>query len=425
MARLFCSALAAALVVACAQPPSPHAGSVRRTGADVLLTPEFETIEARVPPRATLDRLLRQHQLSAELVVAAVQSAAAVFNPRQLRADRPYRLVRSLDGFLHEFEYQIDADRFLRIIGLDRSRPNVLDAKVLPYQKQVGVVAVHGAIDADHPSLIAAIDESGERVQLALSLAEIFGGQIDFESDLQQGDTFDVLVEKSTRDGEFAGYGPILGARLTTGGRHLQAFRWTSPVTSKAGYYDENGRSLKRFFLRSPLKFEPRVTSGFSRRRLHPVHRTYRPHLGVDYGAPHGSAVVSVAAGSVVSAGWAGGGGRTVRIRHASGFESYYLHLSSFAKGIRPGARVDQGQVIGRVGASGTATGPHLDYRLRKNGVFVNPLAEHRKLPPGEPIPSVHLASFRESRDGVVRQLSPTILAEAPRPKPDAVSAVR
>jgi murein DD-endopeptidase MepM/ murein hydrolase activator NlpD len=427
MARLFLFALAAALFAACAQPDrSARAGaSARRAGTDVLLAPEFETIEARVPRRATLDTLLRQHQLSAELVVAAVQSAASVFNPRQLRADRPYRLVRSLDGFLHEFEYQIDADRFLRIIGLDRSQPHVLDSKVLPYQKQVAVAAVHGAIDADHPSLIAAIDETGERVQLAMSLAEIFGGQIDFESDLQQGDTFDVLVEKSTRDGEFAGYGAILGARFTTSGRQLQAFRWTTPGAKTAAYYDENGRSLKRFFLRSPLRFEPRVTSGFSRRRFHPVHRSFRPHLGVDYGAPHGSAVVSVAAGTVVSAGWAGGGGRTVRIRHASGFESYYLHLASFAKGIRAGAHVDQGQVIGRVGSSGTATGPHLDYRLRKNGIFVNPLAEHRKLPPGEPIPGVHLASFRDARDGVVRQLSSTLLAEAPRSKPDAVTAVR
>lgn len=425
MARLFLSLLAAAVAVACAQPDPASRTSPRRVGADVLLPPEIERIEARVPRRATLDALLRQHQLSAELVVAAVQSAASVFNPRHLRADHPYRLVRSLDGFLHEFEYEIDGDRFLRIAGVDRSRPEVLDAKVLPYEKELSVASVQGAIDAEHPSLIAAMDEAGERVQLAMSLAEIFGGQIDFESDLQQGDTFEVLVEKATREGQFAGYGQILGARFKTAERELQAYHWTIPGSSKAGYYDENGRSLKRFFLRSPLRFEPRVTSGFSRRRLHPVHRTYRPHLGVDYGAPHGAAVVSVAAGTVVSAGWAGGGGRTVRIRHASGFESYYLHLSSFAKGIRRGAHVDQGQIIGRVGSSGTATGPHLDYRLRKNGVFVNPLAEHRKLPPGEPIPAAHLAAFRASRDSVVRQLSETVLAEAPRSKPDAVSAIR
>jgi murein DD-endopeptidase MepM/ murein hydrolase activator NlpD len=420
MARLWIPTILAAFAATACTSQQPVA---RRVGADVLLTRETETIVSRVPRHATLDGLLRQHELSAELTGVVVRTAKAVFNPRQLRADRPYRLVRSLDGFLREFEYQIDADRFLRIFNPDRTQPTVLHAEVLPYDKQTEIIAVQGAIDGEHPSLIAAVDATGERIQLAMSLAEIFGGQIDFESDLQQGDTFEVLVEKSTLDGEFAGYGAVLGARFNTDGRELQAFRWVHPETSKAAYYDENGRSLKRFFLRSPLRFEPRVTSGFSRRRLHPVHRTYRPHLGVDYGAPYGAAVVSVAAGTVVSAGWAGGGGRTVRIRHASEFESYYLHLSSFAKGIRRGARVDQGQVIGRVGASGTATGPHLDYRLRKNGVFVNPLTEHRKLPPGEPIPSVHLASFRTSRDGVVRQLSASVLAGAPARKPDAIRA--
>jgi len=167
------------------------------------------------------------------------------------------------------------------------------------------------------------------------------------------------------------------------------------------------------------------VTSGFSRSRLHPVFRTYRAHLGIDYAAPAGAVVVSVAAGTVVSAGWSGGGGNMVRIRHASGFESYYLHLSAFGKGIRGGVHVDQGRLIGLVGATGTATGPHLDYRLKKNGVFVNPLIEHRKLPPGEPIPSAQLAAFRAQRDQTLQALSTTLAAEGPRQKPDAVPAER
>ncbi len=150
--------------------------------------------------------------------------------------------------------------------------------------------------------------------------------------------------------------------------------------------------------LASPLRFTPRVTSGFSRRRLHPVHHTVRAHLGVDYAASTGTPVVAVADGVVLSAGWAGAGGRQVRIRHAGGLESYYLHLSSFARGIRAGARVDQGQLIGRVGASGTVTGPHLDYRLRRNGVFVDPRREHARQPPGEPIPSRSLADFHAGR---------------------------
>lgn len=393
-----------------------------RVGIDRVLPVEVETITATVPRHATLDSLLRQHELAVELVDAAVKSAAGVFNPRNLRAERPYRLVRSFDGVLREFEYQIDADNFLRIFNPDHKRPGELQAVVVPIEKEIDVVAVRGDINARTNSLIAALDASGEQVQLALALAEVFSGSIDFNSDLQPGDGFEVVFERATHGNEFVGYGEILGARFVADGREHLAFRWTDPATGKASYYDENGRSLRRFFLKSPLRFEPRITSGFSMRRKHPVHGTYRAHLGVDYGAPHGSAVVSVAAGVVVSAGWAGGGGNQVRIRHASGYESYYLHLSRFGKGIRAGARVGQGEVIGYVGSTGTATGPHLDYRLRKNGTFLNPRVEHARLPPGEPIADAHLATYRQQVDEV-RDRMATVLAESPRAVLDAVRA--
>ena len=133
-----------------------------------------------------------------------------MFNPRRLRADRPYRLVLSFDGFLREFEYQIDTDKFLRIISRDHERPEVLDAEVLPFEKESNVLAIRGDIDAEHSSLIAAMGETGENIQLAMALADIFGGQIDFNSDLKQGDRFELLFEKSTREGQFAGYGNIL-----------------------------------------------------------------------------------------------------------------------------------------------------------------------------------------------------------------------
>lgn len=391
--------------------------------ADIELKAETVTVEARVPARATLDGLLRSQALAEPFVVAAIDAAQGVFNPRRLHSDRPYRLVRSLDGMLREFEYQIDADRFLRITARDQSEQPTLDAEVVPYDKQVDVVAVRGRIDSDHPSVIAAMAETGETIQLAMMVADIFSGEIDFVSDLQPGDSFDILVEKTSHDGQFSGYGSVLGARFLTDGRDLRALRWVDPSTGKAAFYDESGRSIKRFFLRSPLKFEPRITSGFSHNRLHPVYRTYREHLGIDYAAPVGSPVVAVASGTVISAGWSGGGGNMVHLRHASGFESYYLHLSAFASGIRSGAHVDQGSLVGRVGATGVATGPHLDYRLKKNGVFVNPLIEHRKLPPGEPIPQTQLADFRASADATWQRLSTTLSADAPSPKPDAVRA--
>jgi murein DD-endopeptidase MepM/ murein hydrolase activator NlpD len=414
--------VALAFTSACVRETPPPTAS--RHPDDIVLPQQSEIFEAVVPPHATLDGLLKTYDLPSDLVQAAVRSAGAVFNLRQLREHQPYRLVRSLDGLLEEFEYQIDTDRFLRIVMPDPSRPDVLNATVNPYEKDRAVVTIHGVIDSTHPSLISAMEASGETIQLAMSLADIFGGQIDFESDLQPGDLFEVLVEKFTRDGLFAGYGPILGARFGADGRQHQAFRWSNPDTTRAAYYDDKGRSLKRFMLRTPLKFEPRITSGFSTNRLHPVFRTYHAHLGIDYAAPIGAPVVAVSSGSVVSAGWAGGGGNQVRLRHSGGYETYYLHLSAFGPGIRAGAHVEQGQLVGRVGATGTATGPHLDYRLKRNGVFVNPLVVQRSLPPGDPIPPTLLASFFQYRDDTARQLSTTVRAAAPlSSKPDAVGA--
>jgi murein DD-endopeptidase MepM/ murein hydrolase activator NlpD len=417
---LCCGVLAAS----CSRPQEPQR-TPRAVASDVRLPVEFETIESRVPPHATLDTLLRNHQLQASLVTTAVGAARAVFDPRHLRADQPYRLVRTIDGLLREFEYQIDADRFLRIVSRDRARPEALDAEVVPYEKQTQAVAIDARIDAEHPSLIAAIDSTGENVQLALALAEIFAGEVDFQSELQPGDRFRVLFEKSSHDGQFSGYGAILAAAIDVGRRPRQAVRWQDPVSGKAGYYDENGHSMRRFMLRSPLKFEPRITSGFSLHRVHPIDHVTRAHLGVDYGAPTGSAVVAVANGTVVSAGFSGASGNLVHLKHAGGIETYYLHLSAFGKGIRTGARVDQGQVIGRVGATGAATGPHLDYRLKKNGVFVNPLATHARQAPGEPIAASQLAAFRDARDRVLSELTATVVAAAPAQPPDAVSAAR
>jgi murein DD-endopeptidase MepM/ murein hydrolase activator NlpD len=174
----------------------------------------------------------------------------------------------------------------------------------------------------------------------------------------------------------------------------------------------------------SPLKFEPRVTSGFSLHRLHPIDNVVKAHLGVDYAAPIGSPVVAVANGTVLSAGFSGGSGNMVHLRHADGFETYYLHLSSFGPGVRSGTHVAQGQIIGRVGMTGSATGPHLDYRLKRNGTFVNPVLVHSRQAPGEPIPSSELAAFRDSRDALGSRLTSTLAADAPHQKPDAIHAV-
>src|SRR5829696_6108443 len=240
LSRITRPAVVLAAAAACSTPPpAPPARAVR----DVLLHAENAVIESRVPRHGTLDSILRQHQLSADLVNAAVRSAASVFNPRQLRADRPYRLVLSLDGFLRVFEYEIDTDRFLRIINRDTGTPEALDAEVVPFEKESNEVAIRGDVDAAHPSLIAAMGGSGETIQLAIALADIFGGEIDLNNDLKRGDHFEVLFEKSTREGQFAGYGAILGATFVANGKQHQAYRWINPETGNAAYYDEEGRS--------------------------------------------------------------------------------------------------------------------------------------------------------------------------------------
>jgi murein DD-endopeptidase MepM/ murein hydrolase activator NlpD len=360
---------------------------------DIILSLETTVISARVPARATLASVLRAHEIAVNEAAAIVAQAGSVFDLRKVRANQPYRLETTHAGTVRGFEYEIDGDRFLRV---GRSPDHALVARVLPIPKTRSVEVVSGQIDREHPSLVSALDAEGETIDLTLALAEIFGGEIDFSTELQPGDRFELSVEKQFRDDrQFAGYGPILAAGFTNAGRHVQAMRFT-PENGSPAYFDEHGRSMRRFFLASPLKFQPVVTSAFSNARMHPVLREVRAHLGVDYRAPAGAPVVAVADGVVISAGMSGGAGRMVHLRHANGFETEYLHLSAIA--VRAGSRVRQGELIGRVGSSGLATGPHLDYRLKKNGAFINPVTAHRAMPPADPIPAAEMAAFEAAR---------------------------
>jgi murein DD-endopeptidase MepM/ murein hydrolase activator NlpD len=371
-------------------------------------------ISARVAAGATLASLLQRNAVAPDDISGLLQRASSVFDARRIRANQPYRLERLISGALKRFEYEIDGDRLLRVAR--GGSGEALEAAVVPIPKSRRIERVSGRIDRGSPSLVAAMDGAGETIDLTLAMADVLGGEIDFSTDLQPGDRFDVAVEKQYReDGErgFAGYGPISAVEFVNAGRRVRAVRFT-PEGGAPGYYDERGVSMKRFFLASPLKFQPVITSAFSRSRLHPVLREYRAHLGVDYRAPAGAPVVAVSAGVVVEAGMAGGAGRMVHLRHANGFESEYLHLSSIA--VRPGAHVAQGDLIGRVGSSGLATGPHLDYRLKKNGAFVNPVTAHRSMPPSEPVPAAQMSAFAEVRDRELARLEATALARAANP---------
>ncbi|MGE5243662.1 MAG: M23 family metallopeptidase [Betaproteobacteria bacterium] len=400
-------------------PPPP--GRTPAAARDVDLPSELRVVAARLAPGATLASLLRANNVAAGTVAEIVSRVSSVFDLRRMRAAQPYRLEQTEDGELERFDYEVDGDSILRVSRSSDDDPPFV-ATMVPIEKTRSVEVVRGTIDQDTSSLFAAMDAAGETVDLSIALADVFGGDIDFSTDVQPGDTFEVVVEKQYRrcdeltpecdDGGrrgrrlLAGYGPILAAEFDNDGRAYRAIRF-APEHGPAAYYDEHGRSLRRFFLRSPLKFTPVVTSGFSRHRFHPILRIYRPHLGIDYRAPIGAPVIAVAGGVVVQAGRFGGAGRLVHLRHNNGFESEYLHLSRIL--VHVGERVDQGDVIGRVGMSGLATGPHLDFRLKKNGAFVNPLTVQRQLPPGEPIPPGEMATFVGLRDRFVAQLAPSV----------------
>ena len=382
---------------------------------DVALARETNETTGRVPANATLETLLRQNNVPTELTASIITAVRQVFNPRQLRAGETYRLTRTLDGLLREFRYPIDPDRLLRVVfraPAGQGQPP-FDVQVVPVAKVVDVAALDAEITRAHSSLVGAFDAAGEGVQLALQLAEIFGGEVDFNSDLQPGDRLQVLFERVTRDEGPSSYGDVKAAVLHTGGRSVTAIRYLDS-DGKPAYFDEQGRSLKRQFLHSPLPFEPRVTSRFSYRRVNPVYGDVRAHLGVDYGAPIGTAVMAVASGVVESAGWAGDAGRMIKLRHGGGYETEYLHLSAFAPNLRVGGRVEQGQLIGRVGMTGAATGPHLDYRILKNGVHVNPLAELSRMPPGVPIAPEALPEFTRARDETMDVLRAQLAATPP-----------
>ena len=394
----------AAVAAACVRPPQPETG---RDGRDVVLPLDTATVEGRVPPAATLETLLRDNEVDPLVVTPLTAAVRAVFDPRHLKADRSFSLTRGLDGLLREFRLQIDNSKFLRVVFRDRAADGQpqFDASLVPYPREVSIDAVSAEITREHPSLIAAFDAEGENVRLPLALADIFSGEIDFNSELQGGDAASVLFERIRRDGEPAGYGDVQAAVLEHDGRRLVGIRFPG-ADGRPGWYDEQGHSLKRQFLKSPLPMiDPRVTSGFSRQRLHPIYGDVRAHLGVDYAAGIGTPIVAVSDGVVESAGWSGDSGRLVVLRHASGYETLYLHLSSFALGIRPGVHVKQGDLLGRVGMSGAATGPHLDFRIRQNGAYINPLTARSKMPPGEPIAPDQLAAFRDARDQALQKL--------------------
>jgi len=302
---------------------------------------------------------------SAVLFLRDNRGAQAIF--RQLSPGKPVTAHVSENGELQVLIYPVNGND--RALLVDR-REGLLQVKEQTLQLETRLFIKSGEI---RYSLFGATDAAGLPDSVAIQIADIFGGDIDFHRDLRRGDRFAVIFESSSYLGRPMRTGRILAAEFVNNGKTHRAV-WYEDVEGKGGYYTADGRNIRKAFLRSPLEFS-RITSGFSSSRFHPILQKWRAHQGIDYGAPSGTRVKSTADGVVDFVGNQGGYGRAVILRHQGRYTTLYGHLSGFARGIKKGARIAQGNVIGYVGSSGWSTGPHLHYEFRNNGVFQNPLA--------------------------------------------------
>jgi len=369
---------------------------------------------SRIQSGETLSILLARLGVDMESAFQAAGAAARFVDLRQLRAGTPWRAYYDAAGELERFELVV-AER--GELGLTRAA-GIWRSDWAEFRRETRVRAIAGRLAG---SLEASMLRAGAPAELAYAVAEVLQWDLDFSRDLRHNDEFRVVYREVAVEGYEPKPDRILAASYgRPGGRMIEAYSFGDGAD--AGYYDAEGRPLQKMFLRSPMPYS-RVTSRFSHRRFHPILGVFRPHYGVDYGAPVGTPVRVTASGTVVSAGWDGGGGRTIKVRHTNGYLTAYLHLSRFAKGIRQGERVAQGDVIGYVGATGLATAPHLDYRVQLNGRWIDPLS--MKSVPAQPISSLARAAFLTQRDALRKSLETGLPPEAAGNRLAAVATAR
>lgn len=346
----------------------------------------------KVGNNQNLSSLLSKY-ISAGLIDRIQKETGQVFDVRKIHAGNTIARITARDSTrrLLYFVYEINSIDFVVYDFRDT-------LKVYRDKKKVAI-SVKKAGGIIKGSLWNTFEKSGLDIGLALDLSEVFAWTVDFYG-LQNGDSFRVIYEEMYVDGRMIGIDRILSAWFSTGDREIYAFLWEN--NGMKGFFDQNGQSLQRTFLKAPLRFS-RISSRFSRSRMHPILRISRPHFGVDYSAPSGTPVEALGDGRITEAGWKGGYGRFISIRHNSVYSSSYAHLSGYAKNIRPGVFVKQGQVIGYVGSSGLSTGAHLDFRVYKNGAPVDPL--HLESPPADPVSGGQMARF----SALVQKLKPQL----------------
>lgn len=347
-----------------------------------ILVDSFAVIKDTVKANQSLSDILLPYHINASMINTLSENSNGVFDLRKIRTGNKYTMLCTNDTMRKAiyFIYESSPSDYV-VFDLGDS------LQVYAGEKEVKVKIVHSA-GIIMGSLWKTMADAQADPNLAMALSEIYQWTIDFYA-IQKGDEFKAIYEELYIGDESIGIGNILSASFKHGGKDIYAFRFVQD--SKADYFDDAAASLRRSFLKAPLKFS-RISSKFSNSRFHPVLRIRRPHHGVDYAAPRGTPVHAIGNGTVIAASFSGGAGRMVKIRHNNNYTTSYMHLLKFASGVRNGAHVSQGQVIGFVGSSGLSTGPHLDFRFYKNGAAIDPLKVES--PPAEPVKNAYRPAF-------------------------------
>jgi len=334
----------------------------------------------------TFANIMENYGISYGDMLNIVSSSVDMYDLTRVVVGHEFRKYMQKEELV-KIEYDIDAEEYILVEKEERGF-KVSKQKI---EYDVTVKSAHASIDS---SLFVAGSKAGIQDETILMMAEILAWNIDFATQVQQGDSFAVLYEERTRGGKPARPGNILAVSFTSSGVKNQAYHFVDSEGNE-GYYDENGNSLVRQFLRAPLRYS-RITSGFTYARFHPILGKNTPHRAIDYAAPIGTPILATAAGTITFSSWSTlGYGNFIDIKHNGIYSTQYAHLSRFGKGIKVGAHVEQGQVIGYVGSTGYSTGPHLHYQIKKNGELVNPL--EIELPAGDPIPERSIEDYKKS----------------------------
>ena len=352
----------------------------------------LECVEGKVRSGQFFSTLMMKLGLDAQQAYDLTMATDSVFDVKTLRVGNAYKAY-------------YDAENRLRHLVYERSRTTlvIFDCQA-PYgahlyEKPVVVEQKYADVTISS-SLWVDMRDAGVSPHLIVSLSDIYAWTVDFFG-LQKGDRFRVLYDEKLCDGEVVSVDTVRYAIFSHNGKDLPALMYNQKDGGNI-YWNEKGESMRKAFLKAPLKFS-RISSGFSYARKHPVTRKVQPHTGIDYAAPKGTPVMSIGDGVVTSKKYEGAGGNTVRIRHNSVYSTAYLHLSGYAKGLKVGQRVRQGEVIGYVGSTGRSTGPHLDFRVWKNGSPINPL--RMESPPTDPLKKENMDHFGQVYENYKAQI--------------------